>query len=258
VFDLHSHLLPGVDDGSESPPQSATVLERFKSEGVVGVCLTPHLLASAAAAGVPEAHGAAWEALRQVAPEGIVLYRGAEVMLDRPLDAKVAEERVVTLNATRYLLVEFPRLVAEQAASQAVANIARLGLVPIVAHPERYACCSPRVVGRWKELGALIQLDGPTLLSSRGRGVRARELLQHGLADIAAGDNHGDDRGLKPLWDALHEQEGGAMTAQLLLRKNPEAILADQEPAPLRPFTMRLALIERVRGLLGRGREERT
>lgn len=251
MIDLHSHLLPRVDDGSRSVEQSVEVLTRFQAQGVTAVCLTPHLLASQAPQGVPPVHHRAWEELRGAAPAGVALYRGAEVMLDRPLEAVVAEQRAVTLNGSRYLLVEFPRLVAGQTVEHALALVVSVGLVPLVAHPERYSCCSPEAAGRWRELGALLQVDGPTLLSSRPRGERARQLLQYGLADIAAGDNHGDDRSLKPPWDALIDHEGGVQ-ANLLFRTNPAAILEDRPVAPVPPFTFRLAFLERLRAMFGR------
>lgn len=256
MIDLHSHLLPAVDDGSRSVEQSVEVLARFKAQGVTAVCLTPHLLASQAPAGVPAPHQRAWERLRTAAPQGVALYRGAEVMLDRPLEVAVAKQRAVTLNGSRYLLVEFPRLVASQTVEHALALVVTIGLVPLLAHPERYSCCTPDAAYRWKSLGALLQVDGPTLLSSRPRGDRARELLQYGLADIAAGDNHGDDRSLKAPWDALLDHEGGIQAA-LMLRTNPAAILADQPVEPVPPFTFRLAFLERIRALFGRTATDR-
>ena len=63
MYDLHCHLLPAVDDGSKSVGQSVAVLLAFKSQGITGVCLTPHLLASEAAAGVPAVHQAAFRKL---------------------------------------------------------------------------------------------------------------------------------------------------------------------------------------------------
>lgn len=253
MIDLHSHLLPGVDDGSRSVEQSVRVLQQFAADGVTGVCLTPHVLASQASQGVPEPHNRAFEALRLVAPAELVLYRGAEVMLDRPLEAQVAEDRRVTLNGTRYILVEFSRLVAAQTVEHALSNVIAIGLVPVLAHPERYKCCRPAAVSRWKSLGALMQVDGPTLLSSRSRGIRARELVQLGLADIAAGDNHGDDRSLGPVWQALLAQDG-AMQAQLLCRKNPQAIIEDRLVDPVAPLSWRVSVGDRLRALFGRHR----
>ncbi len=246
-----------MDDGSRSVDQSVLVLARMAGLGVTGLCLTPHLLASHAVRGVPPAHQVAFEALRPRVPPGIAVYRGAEVMLDRPLDASVAHDRVVTLNGSRYLLVEFPRMVAAQTVEHALALVVAIGLVPLVAHPERYKVCSPRTARRWRSLGALLQVDGPTLLSPRSRGERARELVAHGLADIAAGDNHGDDRSLAPLREEL-QAEGGGLQADLLLGANPAAILADQSVAPVPPFTWRLSFLKRLRDIFGGSEGERT
>jgi protein-tyrosine phosphatase len=256
VIDLHCHLLPRVDDGSRSVEQSVTTLTRLGEQGVTAVCLTPHLLASQAGHGVPAAHERAFQALAGAAPAGVALYRGAEVMLDRPLTANVATDRAVTVNRSRYLLVEFTRLVAAQTVEHALALVVAIGLVPLLAHPERYRCCHPDNARRWRALGALLQVDGPTLLSTRPRGDRARELVSQGLADIAAADNHGDERSLRPVQDALLELDGGAQ-AELLLRENPQAILDDRDVAPVPPFTWRLSFLDRLRALLDRAPEER-
>jgi len=249
VIDLHNHLLPGVDDGSRSVAQSVGVLNAFARQGVTAVCLTPHLSASHAEAGAPAAHDQAFAALRAAAPAVPALHRGAEIMLDRPLPARVAETRQVTLAGTRYVLVEFPRLVTFQTAAAALSHIVELGLTPVLAHPERYACCTPEAVRRWRAIGAVSQVDGPTLSATRGRGVRARALLAEGLADILAGDNHGDERSLATPRELLHHH-GGELQAQLLLEANPAAILAGGTLQPVPPLTIKSSLASRLRHLL--------
>lgn len=245
MIDLHSHLLPNVDDGSRSIERSVEVLTRFQAEGVTGLCLTPHLLASQAVQGAPPAHDRAFATLALAAPSAVTLYRGAEIMLDRPLDAKVASERRVTLNGSRYVLVEFQRLVAGQTVDHALALVVAIGLVPVLAHPERYRCCSVEAVQRWKATGALMQVDGPTLMSPRPRGIRARQLVEHGLADIAAADNHGDDRSLRAARDVLDAHDG-AIQARLLLEENPQAILEDRPVAPVPPLNWRFSMADRL------------
>lgn len=249
MIDLHSHLLPGVDDGSRTVAQSVAVLARQAEEGIDGICLTPHLLASEATAGFPPEHAAAYEALVPGIPEGMTLYRGAEIMMDRPLDPVVGRDRRVTINQGRYLLIEFPRLVTLHAVEQALQGVTAAGLVPLIAHPERYQCVSVASATRWKELGATLQVDGPTLLSSRSRGDRARLLVAAGLADIAAADNHGDARSLRPVQDALVEL-GGGQQAELLLTANPRAIIEDRPLEPVPPLSWRRSIVDRLRGFL--------
>lgn len=250
MIDLHCHLLPGVDDGSRSVKQSVDVLRRMQEAGITAVCLTPHHSSGRVAGGIPAAHDAAFAALSAEAPDGIALSRGVELMLDRSVSPELREQPGLTLAGTRYILVEFPRLAAAPAVANALQQITQLGLVPVLAHPERYSGCSPGAVRRWKAAGAVMQVDAPTLLSGRGRGRRARELVALGLADIMAADNHGDDRMLGTTYGFLCEQ-GAAQQADLLARANPGAILADEALAPVPPFEIKTAFLDRLRNMLG-------
>ena len=247
MIDLHSHLLPGVDDGSRSVGQTLTVLKEMARHGITDICLTPHLLASEAVAGPPPAHEVAFRELVAVAPPIPRLHRGAEIMMDDAIPAGVAEGRKVTLAGTRYLLVEFPRSVSFQTTNQALSGVRDIGLRPVVAHPERYACCSVDVARQWRALGACIQVDATTLLGLRTRGVRARELVSEGLADILASDNHGDGKMVSSIFEVLTER-GGETQAGLLMRQNPGRILQDTDLIPVPPLPMRESWWERMRG----------
>jgi protein-tyrosine phosphatase len=248
VIDLHSHLLPGVDDGARTVEQAIGTLRAMAQNGVTDVCLTPHLTASQAESGVPPTHAAAFETLRAVAPASPKLHRGAEVMLDRPLGERAAANPHIRLGGTRYMLVEFPRMVAAEAVRNALARVVAAGLVPVLAHPERYTSCSIESVRRWRDLGALMQLDATTLLMPRGRGARARALLGAGLGDILAADNHGDNRMLLVAWQLL-EAHGGTVQAQLLAEANPSAILRDKPTEEVPPLVLKPSLLERLRRL---------
>jgi protein-tyrosine phosphatase len=248
VIDLHCHLLPGVDDGSRSVDQSLRVLQAMAAHGVTDVCLTPHLEASRGETGIPEAYDRAFDTLRPLAPKQVRLHRGVELMLDRPLPPAAAQNRALTLGGSRYLLVEFTRLVAPNSAYNALAHVASLGLIPVLAHPERYACCTPAIAGRWKETGALMQVDANTLFAPRSRGERARQLLAAGLADLLAADNHGDDRSVSAPYVSLCEHDGETQ-ADLLLRRNPGSILADELTEAVPPLEIRTSLLNRLRHL---------
>jgi protein-tyrosine phosphatase len=249
VIDLHSHLLPAVDDGSRSVEQSIKVLREMATLGVTDVCLTPHLQAGKAEAGPPAAHDAAYHALMASAPSIPRLHRGAEVMLDRPITRPVALARNVTLARTRYILVEFPRLVAYETVTNALTQVVELGLVPILAHPERYSCCSVEAVRHWRTLGAKTQVDATTLLAAQARGQRARSLVSEGLADILAGDNHGDSRSVATGARFLEAQDGREQV-ELLAVKNPRAILEDAPVHQVPPLRIRESWMRRIKQFL--------
>jgi protein-tyrosine phosphatase len=174
-------------------------------------------------------------------------------MLDRPITRPVALARNVTLGGTRYILVEFPRLVAYDTVTSALTQVAQLGLIPILAHPERYSCCTVDSVRHWRSVGAKMQVDATTLLAAQARGQRARHLVGEGLADILAGDNHGDDRTVATGARFLKAQDG-AEQVDLLVVQNPAAILEDKDLLPVPPLRMRQSWMRRIREFLEGGR----
>jgi tyrosine-protein phosphatase YwqE len=128
--------------------------------------------------------------------------------------------------------------------------VVETGITPLLAHPERYAVCSPNLMARWKPLGVLMQVDATTALMATRRGDRARALLEHGLADIVAADNHGDNRTMADLRLSLAAQGEGA-AASLLTTDNPRAILQDRSIAAVPPLTVKLPLKDRIRRIFG-------
>lgn len=249
MIDLHSHLLPGVDDGSRSVGQSVKVLGEFARLGITDICLTPHLRAGQVASGPPAAHDRAFAALIAEAPKEPRLHRAAEIMLDRPLPSDTSQLRRLSLGGSRYILVEFPRLVARDTVINALSRVLDTGMVPLLAHPERYSCCRPDSVAAWRELGARMQVDATTLLSPQKRGERARDLISHGLADILAGDNHGDDRNVAAGFRFLVAQEGESQ-AELLVVSNPAAILKDAALTAVPPLRIKRTWMQRIRQIL--------
>ena len=252
MIDLHSHLMPAVDDGSRSVEQSLKVMNEMLARGVTDICLTPHVRAGELSKAPPESHEAAYASLHAAAPPLPRLHRGAEVMLDRPLASSGPGIRRFTLGGTRYLLVEFPRMVALDTVSNALGRLVEVGLLPLLAHPERYTCCSPEAVARWRDIGARMQVDATTLLSPQSRGQRARALVSAGLSDIIAADNHGDDRSIATGRQFLEAQDG-AEQADLLTRVNPRAILDDAPLTPVPPLEIRRSWVQKIRQLLEGG-----
>jgi protein-tyrosine phosphatase len=266
VIDLHTHLLPGVDDGSRSPEQTLQVLQRFAAQGVTAVACTPHLRASELDdAPCEEMDGmlgelrALWEqagteARGRGAAVGAAprLLRGFEILLDLP-DPAIAD-RCLTIHRTRYVLVEFGRLVPAEASVEALRRIAAQGVVPLLAHPERYAACSVETARAWRSAGARLQLDATTLLGESRRAVRARALLEAGLGDIIASDNHGDGRSLAAAVEWL-DSHGGERQAALLAVTNPAAIVADAETEPVPAMRVRVSWYSALKGFVVGGGE---
>lgn len=250
MVDIHSHLLPGVDDGSPSIAASVPVLERFAAQGVETLVLTPHLDASKAAGAPYAEHVALLGELRAAAPAVPRLVLGWEIMLDEPrVDLRAPH---LALGGSRAVLVEFPRVQVPAQAAEELYRIRVGGLVPVLAHPERYWGCTVEKVQEWRRAGAVIQMDTGGLLGSGEIAKLSRALLEEGLVDLFASDNHGDSRSLATARDWLTEVATPEHAA-LLTRENARRLLDDEPVIPVPPLPKQAGIFGRLRTLfLGR------
>jgi protein-tyrosine phosphatase len=250
MIDLHSHLLPGVDDGSRSMETSVGVLRRFAKEGVECVVLTPHLNVSRIADAPYERHVELLEELRSVAPEVPELRLGWEIMLDEPNRDLRAPH--LALGGSRAVLVEFPLSGVPLQGGDELYRIRSSGVVPVLAHPERYWGCTVKLVHGWRQAGAVIQMDTAGLLGKGRIAKLSRELLEQGLVDMFSSDNHGDARSLATARDWLHEV-ATPEHVDLLTRTNARRLLDGEEMAPVPPLPSTSGVFSRFRELfLGR------
>jgi protein-tyrosine phosphatase len=247
VIDIHSHLLPGVDDGSPSFEVSVPVLERFATQGVTVLVCTPHLNASQAQGAPYARHLDLLAQLRAVAPAALELQLGWEIMLDTPGVDLTARE--LCLGTSRALLVEFTRGGLPRGATNELRRIARSGRTPILAHPERYFGCTLDAVREWRSVGVVIQTDASVLMGRGAPSDLAREMLAHGYIDILASDNHGDHRSLGAAQEWLRAHRADEQL-ELLLRINAGRVLGDEDPVPVPP--LRRGLLGQLSRLFGR------
>jgi protein-tyrosine phosphatase len=251
MIDLHSHLLPGVDDGSPTVDASIPVLERFRDLGVEVVVCTPHLDASNAAGAPYERHLEILETLVARAPSTPRLALGWEIMLDEP--GADLRGRHLALGGSSAVLVEFPRRGVPATAGRELARLRDSGVVPLLAHPERYWGCNVDQIRQWKSDGALIQVDSAMLGHPSPMGALAVAMLEEGLVDCIASDNHGDARNLAYARDWL-EARGAPEQARLLTHTNPGRILANEVVLPVTPLPRQSGLLGRMKRLVFGGR----
>ncbi len=247
MIDIHSHLLPGVDDGSANIETSVAVLERFERQGLDVLVCTPHLEASRAELAPYERHRELLAELVAAAPAKPVLKLGWEIMLDRPgCDLR---SPTLSLGGAKAVLVEFPRAYLPVGTTEELDRLRRSGVVPVVAHPERYYGCTVDTVRSWRDAGAVIQTDATILLARGPMTELAKSLLEAGLIDCLASDNHGDRRSLAAtrLW---LEEMGATEHAQMLTHANAARVLADEPTLPVPPLPLGRGVFHRLRELL--------
>lgn len=247
MIDLHTHLLPGVDDGSPTAAHSAAVLRRMQGEGVRTVVCTPHLRASGACDAPVAEHARLHEELSAIAPPEVTLLAGFEIMLDQP--GVDLTSQTLALGGSQARLVEFPRRGLPAGATEELLRLRMSGVLPVVAHPERYSGCTIDTLGVWRELGAVMQADGMALLGAGPMADFARQALAEGLVDVLASDNHGDRRSLSTARDWLGEI-GASEQARLLTEENPRRLLAGEPVLPVPPIRFKRGVFDRLRELV--------
>jgi protein-tyrosine phosphatase len=255
MIDIHSHLLPGVDDGSPTVEVSVDVLRRLAADGVETVVCTPHLMASQAARAPYDAYRLRLGELQTAAAPVPELKLGWEIMLDVPgADLRAPH---LGLDGSRAVLVEFPRMSIPPNAAAEIFRLRTSGIVPVLAHPERYRGCTVEQVDAWRRAGAVIQMDGAALLGGARAGAVALEILARGYADVIASDNHGDGRSLAPVRAWLRES-GGAAQAELLTRENALRLLRGEPIRAVPPLVVKKGMLAQLKAMvLGRGRSAR-
>ena len=252
MIDLHSHLLPGVDDGPRTLEESVEMARVMAADGVTLVAATPHVRddfptpVDVVEDGVRELRAA-------LADAGITIdvRTGGEVAVDWVDRAEVGDLRGYGLAGNRSaILVEFPYLALAARARDGLQQAARRGDAPILAHPER----NDRVQAqpdRLEELvarGVLVQLTASSVTGRRGSRSRkaADQLLEAGLAHLVASDAHRAPGPGARLSDAAAALDDPVL-AGWLLDDVPAALVAG-EPLPDRPAARRRGL--RWRSLL--------
>lgn len=260
-MDLHSHLIPGVDDGARTLEEAMEGVGRLRAEGVRTIVTTPHLEGSLTL--VPEGFSArmaevdaAWaelsEGVARDFPE-LTLRRGHEVMLDVP-HPDLSDPRV-RLAGTSYVLVEWPRLQVPPGTAQVLARIRDDGYRVVLAHPERYHGLDGELElpGEWRRMGACLQVNYGSLVGRYGDAPRERSLslLERGWVDLFASDFHGRAHLSLYINRAREAMEvlGGEEQFHQLAAVNPGRIFRGEAPLPALPLVRKSGMWERVRGL---------
>ena len=248
VGDLHSHLVPGVDDGARSLEEALDAVERMVEAGIGRIVTTPHVAASLTrdsellGTWLDEVDGS-WQELaervRERFPE-VELLRGHEVKLDVP-DPNFSDARL-RLAGTSFVLVEWPRLQIPPGTEQVIERIADAGYHPILAHPERYAGIRQDLnrAGAWRNAGAYLQVNHGSLDGRYGpeaRGV-ASELIARGWVDYLSSDFHARAHLEIHLEDAeaFFAAHDGLAQFGLLTVTNPGRVIQDQLPLTVPPL----------------------
>ena len=193
MVDMHSHVLPGIDDGAQNPEESIFLIKKIMALGIKKIIATPHIMADYYR-NTPETINNALEILKaELVKEkiDIVVEAAAEHYFDETFEARVNDNKLMIMG-DGYVLFEFSFISQPPNAIPVIQKIKDLGYKPILAHPERYPYMD---IDQFKTLhswGVDFQLNTISLVGYYGRESKrmAEELIDNQLVDFISSDMH--------------------------------------------------------------------
>jgi protein-tyrosine phosphatase len=240
MIDLHSHILPGLDDGSRTVEDARELARRAAADGVTAIAATPHVRQD-----YPTRPGEMERGVLRLREDFLEQGIAVEVLhggeLDLGMLATLDDDdlrRFTLAQSGRYLLLEFPYTGWPPGLEELVYGLGLRGFVAVLAHPERNRAVqsSPRRLGDAVRGGALVQITAASVDGRIGRSAQkaARRLLDLGLAHLLASDAHTPEIREAGL-GAAAEAVGDEALGRFLTVDAPAAIVAGEAvPEPPR------------------------
>lgn len=197
MIDIHSHILPEIDDGSNSLSESIEIIKKAYNSGVTDLVLTPHFILGSSYNANNKAKTKLFNSLKKEIKKEklpINLYLGNEVFIETNILDLIKTGEITTLNNSKYLLFELPMHNEFKQLKQVVFELKLNGYIPVLAHPERYSLFkkNPQIITDLLEQGVLFQCN---ISSFYGRhGKEAKQLfilmLKHHMIHFISSDTH--------------------------------------------------------------------
>jgi tyrosine-protein phosphatase YwqE len=195
--DMHSHLIPMLDDGSESFEDSIRLLQEFQQMGYKKLIMTPHIMGdffnNSSETILPKL-----EELKKIAKENhinMVLEAAAEYYLDEWFMKKLANNEELLTFGKNYVLFELSYINESSFVNEAIFSLKSLGYTPVLAHPERYIFWhgNTKMLQEIHEKGVVLQVNINSLTGYYNKGAQrmAEELINLGIVEMLGSDCHG-------------------------------------------------------------------
>lgn len=234
MIDIHSHILPGLDDGAKDMTETLHIVRQLHDSGFKTLIATPHVLEGRDSLSPAEILAATEQVREWVTEAGIPveILPGAENYIFPDMAKWAREGRLLTLgNTGKYLLVELPMIEIPHYTDQVFFELQVQGLIPVLAHPERYRGLfdQPERLLDWANKGILLQLDLRSLSGHYGPQPKllAERMLQSDLVHFVGSDAHRVARSEATYVETLQsvEELAGRERFEELVLSNPQTML---------------------------------
>jgi protein-tyrosine phosphatase len=241
MFDLHCHILPGLDDGAADLSVSIEMAKAFVADGVSVVACTSHILPGLYHNSGPQLRQATADLQQVLDREGITLklVTGADNHITPSFVTELRSGHLLSLADTRYVLVEPPHHVVPPRMEDLFFSLLVAGFVPILTHPERLTWIESHyeTVQRLAQAGIWMQLTAGSLSGAFGRMPRywSERMLDEGIVHVLATDAHDVDRRPPNLGQGREfaAKRVGEAEAERLVVTRPHGVLMNEDPAKL-------------------------
>ena len=227
MIDIHTHILPEVDDGSTNLDSSIAMLSECVKQGTTDIILTPHYRKEykLKANELKEKFNKFKDC---VAKSGFAvnLYLGQEVFIEKDYKTLFNDKSILSINDGKYVLIEFDYNVKRDV-TEVVYDLTRMGYTPIIAHIERYINYDVDLAAEVKELGGFIQINAESLVGKQKRafGKKVKRLLKEDLVDFIASDYHFDRENYLEKAQTYVKKKYGEERAQKIFIENAKKII---------------------------------
>ncbi|GAC1342324.1 MAG: protein tyrosine phosphatase [Ktedonobacteraceae bacterium] len=197
MIDTHLHILSGVDDGPETIQESLSLARALVQEGIHSAIATPHSNDEYPPHSAAEIRQRVYDMQQALDRHGIPLrlFAGHEALIKAGLVEDIQAGRLATLNGSAYLLLELWNSTWIPETEQVIFELRAHGIIPIIAHPERYRAIQqdPARLAALLQQGAIAQLTASSLVGMQGNTTRscAETLLKKDLIHCIGSDAHG-------------------------------------------------------------------
>ncbi|MBQ8857708.1 MAG: hypothetical protein IJ024_06145 [Lachnospiraceae bacterium] len=236
IIDIHSHILPGLDDGAKDEKESLEMLRIAAENGITDIIATPHFHYRRGHATPEQIKNAVNKMQGMLNDSGIPvqLHAGNELYYTHEILETVKAGAGLTMAGSDYVLLEFSPETEKRKIQHAVYQFLTEGYYPIIAHMERYAAFQthPDFIDEILEMGAYYQLNAGSLMGQAGWKTRrfAKSMIKNGMIHFVATDAHDTEKRIPGFSKAetwLLKKYGESETSDYLYR-NPKMILENK------------------------------
>lgn len=208
MTDLHCHILPAIDDGAKNVDISMRLLRMQNDSGITDIVSTPHF--NPEHQNLDEFIAKRFNSARRLADAvfhselPMRLKFGAEVRISPTL--LELDSHPLCFQKTSVMLLEMPMNLRPQWDVNVVYQLAIMGIIPLIAHIERYPYIqkNPNIALKWVEAGAFLQVNASSITDGWVHRNLVYKLLKHGLVHVIASDTHSPERRPPQLGRAMH------------------------------------------------------